>query len=404
MKQLYKYQEEYLSNLPKNCIMAADTGLGKTLMAMEHARRHGATQLIVIAPASKVRTGDWEREVAEYLGPSVPVKVVSYEMFSKQWLTYMNPNFTLIVDESHMACNATTKRAKAIIKVATQARQWIMLSATPLPNGWRSGETYAVLTGLSRNKTDFVNRFVIIDRSRGFPLIMGYREQSVLKNWWSAIAKPLKREGSLVLPSQNIPLSAVMSAKTSRTYKTAVQKRIYEDELLDNPSKLFTTLRQIPLEARLEALEGVIEGTDEHVIVFYNFNSERDAMLELLAKSFKQRKVYEQSGHASTLPPREKWATMKPSVTLVQYQSGSMAIELQYASITVYLSPCTSFANYEQSRGRNLRNGQDKIVLFYHLAVKGSIDEHIWGLLKKKKTFSKQIVEQVIHSAEKSLA
>lgn len=410
VKTLYPYQEEYLSNLPKNCIMAADTGLGKTVMAMEHARRHGATQLIVIAPASKVRTGDWEREVEEYLGPSVPVKVVSYEMFSKQWLTYMNPNFTLIIDESHMACNATTKRAKAIIRVATQAKQWIMLSATPLPNGWRSGETYAVLTGLSRNKTDFVNRFVIIDRSRGFPLIMGYREQSVLESWWSAIAKPLKREGDLVLPSQNIPLRVPMTPKALRIYRRAVKDRMVIDQdtgevdYLDNPSKLFTTLRQLPGEARIDALQSVLEGTDEHVIVFYNFNSERDAMLAMLEKSFKDRKVYEQSGHASDLPPRSRWARMKPSVTLVQYQSGSMAIELQYASITVYLSPCTSFANYEQSRGRNLRNGQEKIVLFYHVAIKDSLDEHIWGLLQKKRTFSKQIVEQVIHSAEKSLA
>lgn len=354
-------------------------------------------KLVVIAPASKVRTGDWQREIEHFFNSEPPrYEVLSYEMFTKKWKDLVDENTTLIIDESHMACNATTKRGKAVIMASRLAHQWIMLSATPLPNGWRSAETYAILTGLARNKTEFVNRFVITDRSRGFPLILGYREKELLDQWWATIAKPLVRTGALVLPSQSIAVHATMPPLLLKKYMKAQKTRIFEDEMLDSPSKLFVTLRQIPNPARVDALQSIVESTDEHIVVFYNFNSERDAMLAMLAKSFKERKIYEQSGHKSELPVREKWGKLKPSVTLVQYQSGSQAIELTYASVTVYLSPCTSFANYEQSKGRTRRNGQEKTTLFYHIAAEGSIDKHIWGIIKQKRDFSTAMLEKLL--------
>lgn len=412
--------------------MAADVGLGKTIMAMEHARRHGVNKLVVIAPASKVRTGDWQREIDSFFSKQETMSVqafnesgaitgieitgvntltiydvntlnydvISYEMFTKKWKELVDNDTTLIIDESHMACNATTKRGKAVILASRIAHQWIMLSATPLPNGWRSGETYAILTGLVRNKTEYVRRFQRWDRSKGFPILMGYNDTSILDAWWATVAKPLVRTGELVLPSQNIPVHAVMPPKTAKIYLKAKKHRILtvdgEDDLLDNPSKLFNALRQIPTPARVDALQSIIEGTDEHIVIFYNFNIERDAILEMLTKSFKGRKIYEQSGHASNLPAREKWGKLKPSVTLVQYQSGSQAIELTYASVTVYFSPCTSYANYEQSKGRTRRNGQKKTTLFYHIAADDTLDKHIWGILKTKRDFSTEMINKLI--------
>ena len=397
MIELLPYQSEYLKDTPKNFIMACDVGLGKTFMSLEHYRRHNeGGRLLVVAPASKVRTKDWDESLKQFFDTPPVYDVLSYEMFSKRALEFVDPSITVIFDEIHFICNASAKRSKAAIKVAKVAHQWIGLSGTSLPNGWRSAETYAVLTELVRNKTEFVNRFVVIDRSRGFPLILGYRERTTLEAWWSQIAKPLERTGDMHLPSENIPVEIAMKTSNLREYNKAVKERMYGDEMLDNPSKLFVTLRQIPNAARVDALESIIESTDEHIIIWYNFNSERELIHKLLAKSFKSRKVYEQSGHTSELPKRDKWSTMKPSVTLAQYQSASAAIELTYGTVNVYLSPCTSYANYEQSRGRTLRNGQTKNVLFYHIAVEGSLDRHIWKIIGQKKDFSTDLVAKLL--------
>ena len=40
MIELYEYQKKYLSDLPSRSIMAADTGTGKTFMALAHYERH----------------------------------------------------------------------------------------------------------------------------------------------------------------------------------------------------------------------------------------------------------------------------------------------------------------------------------------------------------------------------
>jgi SNF2 family DNA or RNA helicase len=58
--KLYRYQEEYLKLLPPSCIMAADLGTGKTLMSLAHwQRQQTGRRLLVVAPASKIRTMDW---------------------------------------------------------------------------------------------------------------------------------------------------------------------------------------------------------------------------------------------------------------------------------------------------------------------------------------------------------
>lgn len=397
--QLHDYQIKYLDGLAKNCIMTAEVGLGKTILSLEHYQRHNAGgRLVIVAPASKVKTGDWDREIERYLQEPPEYTVLSYEMFTKRYKDFIDERITLIADEGHMACNATTKRSKAVIKVGRVSRQWMILSATPLPNGWQSATTYAILTGLVRTYTEFQTQFVI-RMTRPFPKILGYRNQETLEAWWGGISRPLKRTGSLRLPSENIAVQVPLPVNLKKVYNRAASDRIYGDELLDSPSKLFVTLRQIPNTARLDALHNILEGTDEHVVVFYNFNSERDGIHELLSKHFKDRVVYEQSGHASNLPAREEWTQLRPSVTLAQYQSASQAIELTYASVTVYLSPCTSYANYDQSKGRTRRNGQEKTTLFYHIAVEGSLDKHIWKILKQKRDFSAKMVEKVIDNS-----
>ena len=400
--QLFDYQERYLDGLPKNAVMAADVGLGKTIMALEHARRHDVYDLLVVAPASKVKTKDWQGEIDKYLLDEVQGRwfVVSYEGFTKHWMSLVSPFTTIIFDEAHYLCNATSKRAKTALKAMTICQQWIMLTATPLPNGWRSAATYAIATGLVRNKTAYFNRFVITDRSRGFPLIIGYRETDLLEKWWAGVARPLKRTGDLKLPSQMIPVEPIMDGVEAKVYKKAFKERVLDDELLDSPSKLFTALRQVPVMSRTMALEQILDSTDEHVVVFYNFNKERDQVRAMLESAFSERTIYEQPGHTSDLPPRDNWSDMKPSVTLVQYQSGAQAIELTYATITVYLSPPTSYANYEQSKGRTRRHGQDRTTLFYHIAVQGSLDRHIWKIVSKKQQFSTTIINNIIDNAQ----
>ena len=395
--KLHKYQEKYISTLGKNCIMGADVGTGKTVMSLAHYKKHGLGRpLLILAPASKVKTQDWQREIERFLGVSQPDMwwVVSYDKFARNWQAYASiEKLCVIADECHFVCNSQTKRGKAVMRVAMLADQYIGLSATPLPNGWRSMENFAIMFGLSRNKTEYVRRFINIDRSRGFPIIMGYNEVGVMERFWQSISKKLDRDGVLELPDVvTIGERIKMPPKVHKEYVRMKNKRIAPDgELLDSPSKLFVRLRQSLTPLRRDVLKSIIESTDEHIVVFYNFDNERDMILSVLHSLEDKRVVYEQSGHKSMLPAREEWAAIKPSVTLAQYQSASTAIELTYASVTIFLSPTYSYSNFHQARGRTHRPGQKKRTVFYLLSVEGSVDQAVWKALKNKMDFSEKI-------------
>jgi hypothetical protein len=84
--KLYDFQVDYLRGLPAKYIFGADTGTGKTFMALAHYDKHAyLTPLLIIAPASKINTRDWERDVEEYFAGRLKpeVEYYSYEKFSR---------------------------------------------------------------------------------------------------------------------------------------------------------------------------------------------------------------------------------------------------------------------------------------------------------------------------------
>lgn len=387
----YKYQTDYLQALPKSIIMSADVGTGKTAMALWHYQSFGVERpLLILAPAAKVNSGDWERELDRVFGSEKPsYKVLSYDKFARNPGLHLEYDMAVIADECHRVAESQTKRGKAFAMMSKLSDQVILLSATPLPNGWRSAANYGIVFGFVKNKTEFWRRFVREDRSRGFPIILGYNYEDKLKQWWSKVAKPLARDQAIDLPEAiNVPVSIELSKAKFKEYITIKAKRVLNDEILDSAPLLYARMRQWLAPHRIEALEEILEGTDEHVVIFYNYNAEREEILKLLSSKFKKRQIYEQSGQASTLPKHEDWAKLpRSTVTLAQYQSASEAVEMTYASVTVYYSPTYSYKDYYQSRGRTHRNGQSKKTVFYHFRVNGTLDQQVWTALKNKQDF-----------------
>lgn len=379
--QLYSWQKEYLKPLPQNVIMTCDTGTGKTLMSLAHIIP--GTPVLVIAPPAKVNSGDWQQEAANVRMHIQNDMVVSFGKVAK----FPTPDapYILIVDEIHYAKSATSQRAKAIVRLATSpnCKQLIGLSATAIPNGYIDLQTYGILFGWWKNKTAFIKEHVLIDRSRGFPRIVGYRGEDKLKRLWRGVAFGLDK-AILNLPDLiNITTTINLKPRERDMYRAIKTEREYDGEMLDTPAKLHATLRQYLAPTRVEALQAILDDTDEHILVFYNYNVERDQILATAAKN--KREIYEQSGHASHLP---KGVPDKPSITLLQYQSGSAGLNLQYAPISIFFSPSYSYMDTEQAKGRNYRGGQEKIVRHYWFKCAGTIDTAVYRCLENKQDFN----------------
>lgn len=382
MLELYDFQREALKGLPKDVILTWDTGTGKTLGAMKHALYN--FQIVVVAPPAKINSGDWQQIGIDMGREVVPVSFGKVAKFPTPPLPYI-----LIVDEIHYAKSATSQRAKAIIRLATDPRcmQVIGLSATAIPNGYIDLQTYGIIFGWWRNKTAFIREHVLIDRSRGFPRIIGYKGEDKLKKLWNTIAFGLDKS-HLNLPDLiNITTTINLKPKERDAYRMIKNQRELDGELLDTPAKLHATLRQYLSGVRGEALESILDDTEAHILVFYVFNASRDKILEV-AKKYK-REVYEQSGHRSHLP---QGVPKKPSITLLQYQSGSTGLNLQYAPISIFYEPSYSWMDMQQAIGRNYRGGTKNLTRHFYFKVDRTLDTAIYRCIDQKQDFNDSMV------------
>lgn len=406
---LYEYQEKYIASLPHDVIMAADVGTGKTLMALAHYERTQGveTPLLILAPASKVRTGDWEREIALWFdGREMPnYTIYSYEKWARDvtkrerlngkrgvWETFMEGDikWAVIADEVHALKAPTSKRGKYVSRMVNKGKvaQLIGLSATPMPNGWQDFANYSILFGFYRTKSDFERNHLNIVRYKGFPEIKGYINETLLKQMWSKVSRRLTRAEATDLPDRQF---IGVNFDKPKHYTKIAQTKTLDGELLDTPSKLLHTLRQQLHDGKLDFLSDLLEGTTENVVIFYNYDVEREAILELLKKKHKQKTVYEQNGHAHEIPLKDEWETVENSVTVAHYKSGGTGVEMTYASVTIYFSPTYSYGEYIQSIGRTHRNGQEKKTVFYNFRTRDTIEAAVYKVLKNKKSFQEKV-------------
>lgn len=379
MIKLYEYQKEYMSHVKPNWIYDCDTGTGKTIMALEHHQKYFKDKkLLVVAPASKINEGGWQRTIAEHY-PQIKYETCTYNMLSKKYNEYKD--YFVIFDETHRLKNSTGVWGKAGYNLTKIASGYILLSATPIPNGWEDSINYFKMFGLTKNKTSFIRNNAIVSTDMGYMEIIGWKNENKLKNMWKTISKRLSKEDATDLP----PLVfEKIHFKPSNIYKVIKKDRIYENILYDNQMKLRHGLRlNANLKSKIEYIKEFIENTKDNIIVFYNYDEE----LELL-KNNVEKKIYLCNGKVKDYPKKNEWDSIKNTVTFANYKSGSEAVEFTYANIIIYFSPTESYTEYYQSYGRCYRNGQKKKVTAYKFVTDDTIEADIYRALDSKEDFN----------------
>jgi SNF2 family DNA or RNA helicase len=410
--KLYDYQEHYLAGLPNKSIMFADLGTGKTFMSLAHYQRNARhLPLLIIAPASKVRTKDWEREAHEWFGDDMPdITVISYEKLSRMGKKYPNwfefspqhggRRYAVIADECQRIKSATSKANRALCELTADGEFFVGLSGTPMPNGWFDFAGYSKLFRFTKGVTEFKNKYCNIQTFKGWPEIVGYRNVEELDKQFHSISKYLSRAQATELPDKQF-INVNIAEVPKEYFRLKLERTTKFGEFIDNPSALAHSMRQATTAARMDNLDGILSDTTDNIVIFYNYISERNAIIQLLAKNHKEKKLYRMDGEKHEAPSKEDWENVKNSVTLAHYKSASTGVELQYANITVYFSPTYSYGDYAQSIGRTHRNGQTQKCVFYKFNVKGTIDYAIWKCLDAKKSFQVELYINELDNQDK---
>ena len=348
-------------------------------MALEHAKRfYPNKKVLIVAPASKIEEEGWQRTLDKFY-PNIEYDTCTYNMISKKYQNYTD--YFIIFDEAHRLKNSTGVWGKACYNLVKETKAFILLSATPLSNGWEDSINYFKMFGLTKNKTTFLRNEALITSQWGYMEIVGWRNENKLKNMWKTISKRLDKSEAIELPPI---IYEDIIFKPSSDYKKIKKTRIYKEEMLDTNIKLRHALRvNVSLTDKINYIKNMIEDTDANIVVFYNYDIELEELKKVIDK-----KLYVCNGHEKNYPKKEEWNNVKNTVTLANYKSGAEAVEFTYANVIVYFSPSESYTDYYQSLGRCYRNGQDKKVTVYYFKTEDTVENNIYLSLENKQDFN----------------
>ena len=427
-------------------MLAMDMGTGKSRVTVELLRANEAKRILIVCPNNVQRV--WPRELKRWglehaevfafatnggsiadrtrrasekmrlaAARDVPfVLVINYEAvwrdaFSK-WAKEIRWDY-VIADESHRIKSPGSKVSKFMAQMTKRSVRRLALSGTPMANGPLDlyGQYRFLDPGIfGTNFSRFRARYAVMGGYGGYE-VLDWQRPEELNEKFHSIAYEVGAEVLDLPDDHDIDRPVQLGSKAAKLYGKLTEQMIAEegDSVFTAANVLTRILRQQQLtggsindddgrnvevdDAKEKALEELLEdlGADEPVVVFCRFVHDLRVVKRVAEKL--GRRYGELSGRSKSALASD--ATMNPEVDVagVQIQSGGVGIDLTRARYAVYYSLGHSLTDYEQSRKRVHRPGQDRPVTYFHLIAEGTIDEDVYAALQSKQ----EVVDFIMH-------
>lgn len=392
---LYDFQMEAVKKARNGSILNGSVGSGKSRTGLfyyfkenggwiegsDYTPMKNPKDLYIITTAKKRDSLEWDQELAWYrLSTNPETNYYKNKIVVDSWNNIKKyaeiKGAFFLLDEDRVTGSGAW--VKAFLKIAKN-NDWIILSATP-------GDTYMdywavfVANGFYKNKTEFQREHVVYSRFAKFPQIERYIGTQRLDRLRNRILIDMTVQRHTKPHHEDVYCDYDV-----QFYKDIFKKRWnpYKDEPIQQASSLCYVLRRIVNEddSRQVALLELLEDHPK-AIVFYNFDYEREILLNL--GYAKGTKIAEWSGHAhQPVPTGSKW------VYLTQYTSGCEGWNCITTDTIIFYSQNYSYKVMTQAAGRIDRLNTKFIDLYYyHLKSRSSIDIAISKALREKKQFN----------------
>lgn len=397
--KLYDYQMDAIHKLNTGSILCGGVGSGKSLTALgyyyirqggseaylsgeEYIEMKKPKDLYIITTARKRDMLEWEGEMNHFLmsvNPELNLykdqKIIVDSWNNIKKYSDIKGAFFILDEQRVVGYGAWTK---AFLKIAKN-NDWILLSATP-GDTWSDYIPVFVANGFYKNKTDFARQHIKYSPYTKYPKIERYFETGRLIRLRNRILVDMDFDRKTNSHHEDIFCSYDVA-----TYKDMNKFRwdIWKDEPMLNGSSLCYCLRRLVNtdQSRQVALLEILEKHPK-AIIFYNFDYERDILLNLYyGDGFE---IAEWSGHAhQPVPSGDKW------IYLTQYTAGCEGWNCITTDTIIFYSLNYSYKVMEQARGRIDRLNTPYLNLYYYyLKSRSGIDLAINKALKKKKNFN----------------
>jgi len=419
-------------------ILADDMVLGKTLQVLAHFdvlkktnERPDAAPWLIVCPSSLVF--NWEAEARKFTpdlrvlslhGPQRHEKfagilqhdliITSYALLRRDAEHYGGVEFdTIVLDEAQHIKNRQTQNAQAV--KATRARHRLVLTGTPLENSvldlWSIFDF--LMPGYLGSAADFRERYeAAIAREKN-----SAAQERLARRLRPFMLRRLKRDVAAELPEkleqvsycelaedQRALYQGVLEAGRREMHKAAGAGGQGQSRMMVLTALL--RLRQICCDPRLLKLEGggaaapsgktelFLELLEEaldgghRVLVFSQFASMLDLLREELAAQ--QITFCHLDGATKNRAQVVEKFQSDPSIPvfLISLKAGGVGLNLTGADTVVHFDPWWNPAVEAQATDRAHRIGQKRVVTSYKLITRGTVEEKILNLQKRKRALT----------------
>lgn len=426
-------------------ILADEMGLGKTLQILALLDiNKGKGKTIIITPTALLL--NWIAEIQKFYPDCFKVLLVngskqnrdeklkdidnydiiitSYHMLGFDMEYYQNIEFDFcIIDEAQHIKNSKSKRSKSVKQINAHTK--IAVSGTPLENN--IAELWSIFDfimpgflGTSKefqhNFEDPLLRFDPQQRKSTLNKLYQICAPFIIRRTKDKVYKelPPKIEQTIIteLTTKQKSLYLNTLSKVRDQFQTVIQNNNLSSSHIDFLSAL-TKLRQISLHpaliypelenedpelysskmtALLELLDDALE-SNHRILIFSQFVS----MLKLIKKELLKRQIehlYIDGKTTNRIQLTDDFNNGTTPVFLISLRAGGVGLNLTGADTVILFDPWWNPSVENQAIDRAHRIGQHKVVNIYRLMTKGTIEEKIFNLQRKKDFLFDNIMQE----------
>lgn len=430
--ELYPYQKvgvEFFLNSGGRAILADQMGTGKTLQSLAYIAHSKAPRALIICPAAVKHSWDGEVEAWTNLKSVVinsksngkifendyyDVVIINYDIVPKFLKEILKANFyTIVVDEFTYIKNSRAKRTKCVRAICKKAPTVLLLSGTPMlsrpvelfnglniidPKTWNDyiGYTKMYCSGHQGRWGWDANGASNLDelQKRISKYFIRRTKDQILKDLPEKIFinRPVELEGEyqrkymMALDEFGRFLRDVKKKKTPEIARALQAEKLVK----------LGALRQLTSEGKISFAEDLINEileSDEKMLVFSVYNKP----LEILYEKFKEKSVIltgktNEKDKFDAIDKFQKDDSIK--IFFGGTLSAGMGITLTAATNVLFIDYSWNPSQMSQAIDRIHRIGNKaSSVNIYNLYARGTIDEYMTKLLKKKQLLFDKIID-----------
>ena len=407
-----------------------DMGLGKTVITLTAVKDliedFAVTRVLVIAP-KRVAEDTWTRESAKWdhlrdlrispvlggpverrkaLEAEADVYVIGRD--NVQWLVAHLGRYwpfdMVVIDELSSFKNPQAKRFRALRKVMPRVDRVVGLTGTPSPNGLMDlwAEVYLLDQGerLERTIGAYRELYFRPGASNGHVVYQWLPRKGAAKtieDKLSDLCVSMSAADYLQLPKRidNV-IPVKLQAAELEKYRELEREQVLnlgDDQTVValNAAAVMSKLLQMANgcvyteggayaaihERKAEALEEIVDTTDEPVLVFYSFRHD----LTPIVRRIPEARMLDGPDDIAA------WNRGEIRVLLAHPASVGYGLNLQDGGrVIVWYGLTWSLELYQQANARLYRQGQTKPVIIHHLVAEDTVDEQVMKALQAKDT------------------